>query len=129
MALGWKDVETRSWPTAVRGEVAIHAACTTAGFKQVDEADWPTKSLFAHVLGVPFDRWASELPRGVIVAKGNLVDCRATEEWRKELLGQLAYGDFSDGRFGHLYEDLQPVRSLRVRGYQGFFNVNRSVLL
>jgi len=64
VALGYKDIENRKWPTKFRGPVLIHAG------KGMDE--W-TEQLRAKYGELPFD--PKELPRGGIVGIMTITDC------------------------------------------------------
>lgn len=69
---GWKDVENRSWRTAYRGPIAIHASRTPA-WRGWDELDR---------LGAPHP-FADELSWGAVVGVVDLVDIteRADSPW------------------------------------------------
>lgn len=135
VAIGAKRIETRSWSTGYRGPLAIHAAKT-----------W-NKELNALRLSDPF--WQTlrdggwerchELPRGGIVGVVKLIDCRPTDQLVESLLTEggdgddreLAFGNFSSGRFGWLFEDSgrRLTRMLPWRGSQGFFEVPDNLIL
>jgi len=113
IALGLKTYETRSWPTSYRGPLAIHAA-----------KHKPVTSLmlagFLADAGVKCDR---DLPLGGIVAIAELVACVPTDGMNGYLSGrELAFGDYSPGRFAWRLEGIRPVGFAPCRGYQGFWN-------
>lgn len=87
---GRKRFETRSWSTAHRGGVAIHAA---KGWSAGDRD-------LAREFGLDPDA----LPRGVVLGYAHIVavaaaeDVRAGLQWAEDYL-ELAYGDFDDGRY------------------------------
>lgn len=104
IAVGAKHYETRSWWTRHRGPLAIHAgmALDISGLEQTRLIE---KALRLHGF-----RELLDLPHGLVVAVGQLVEVRRAEHLRSGLgREQLAFGDFSDGRFAW---DLVDVRRL-----------------
>ena len=67
IARGEKPIENRTWPTAYRGPLAIHAGTSRAWLEADDEAERP---------GMAF---------GAIVATAQLVDCVRVAELPPEL--------------------------------------------
>lgn len=119
MAFGEKRFETRGYPTAAKGQLAIHAA------KKQD------RDCLALCLEEPFTsalilggiETISDLPFGAVVAIGKLVGCHKVEDVRDSLSAkERAFGDYRDGRFAwefELTERLEiPVPAL---GKQGFW--------
>lgn len=135
MAIGAKRIETRSWATSYRGELAIHAGkglgpvggkrglydqCYTPPFLEVLEpfmtGDWELADMIIPYIDPGL------LPRGAIVAVVNLIGCEPT--WsivedqgarRATNIGLLdwpltdlecAFGDYSPGRYGWLTTNL-----------------------
>jgi hypothetical protein len=90
VAIGIKQWETRSWPTSVRGEVAIHAAKGFPGwakeFARSEQAEGRLPQ--------------GHLPLGAVVCIAELVECRQTKTLAPEI-GEIEtmYGDYSEGRF------------------------------
>lgn len=101
MALGVKRIETRSWSTALRGPLAIHAS---KGMPV-----WAKD--FALVDAYPYLHHEPEwFPRGAIVATAILADVVPVERLRAGLSEREAFfGDYSDGRFGWIFEDVRAV--------------------
>ena len=66
MALGMKKIETRHWPTCYRGPLLIHAA------KKIIQ--WPSIDIQSLFDGIAFQ--PSDLPRGVLLCRVDLVDCK-----------------------------------------------------
>jgi hypothetical protein len=96
ITLGEKRYETRTWRTAHRGRVAIHAG-------------WRLPRDVRIVLGMPpfFDvlsrhgiREFGQLARGAIVGVAELVDCVPTETLEQEVDGTVEeqFGDFQPRR-------------------------------
>lgn len=110
MALGLKRVETRQWSIRHRGLVAIHAA--KRWNRELEE--------FAERMGVGL-----ELPRGAIVAVGNLVEVWPTDHMNTEALGQEAeWGNYAPGRFAWVFREIRALAvPIPFKGMQGMFNV------
>lgn len=94
--------ETRHWPLAHRGWLAVHA--TKNIVRDIDP-------LFHDIAGGKFGPyWPRELPRGAIIGAVNMVACRRTEDVMAEMAEYTARngsqlpddyfcGNFSPGRF------------------------------
>lgn len=124
VADGLKKVETRSWVTNYRGPIAIHAAARPLtsierglvyiwGCRGIVPTDWASKV---------FDRG---LPLGCVIATGHLVDCIPAVEMLNGLSAREdEFGDFSDGRWGWMLDDVVRLeKPIRCRGRQGLFDV------
>src|SRR5688572_29785081 len=74
VAIGAKQIETRSWKTAHRGPLAIHAA---KGFPKAAKEICRQQPFNQALLDAGF-MWFDQLPVGCIVAVCHLVDVRAT---------------------------------------------------
>ena len=61
------------------------------------------------------------LPMGCLVASAELVDCIPVEEAADAHPDQIPFGDFSPGRWAHIYEDIRPLDCRPLRGRQRFF--------
>ena len=124
MACGAKMVETRGWGTHVRGTVYIHAAKTLRGIAPYigrlpveGDEQGPMES----ALGLKSFEWKRKLPFGQIIAVGELVDCQSA--WRALAVFPLQkpFGDYTEGRYGHIYHGLRAIEPIPYRGAQGFF--------
>jgi len=94
MALGYKQVETRSWKTQYRGPLAIHAA---KGFPSAARQ-------FAEVERA-IGRVPARIPRGAVVCIIDLVDCQPTEDVALRISGlERHLGDYAPGRWAWLFE-------------------------
>lgn len=126
VAIGQKSIETRSWSTAYRGVLAIHAAkgfpryclelCTEEPFRDV---------LRSHRLLI------REMPLGAIVAVARLTAVERTESIRlfgyagiPMLPHEMEFGDYSDHRFGWVLADVRrlPV-PVPCKGALGLWDV------
>jgi hypothetical protein len=118
IALGEKQFETRSWQTAYRGELAIHAGMgidTTACRQE------PFKSALARH-GFTVDN----LPRGAIIATSRLAGCyevtqaAADEGWPGG--NELVFGDYTPGRYAWKLEDVTALaRPIPAKGRLSFW--------
>lgn len=120
LAAGIKENETRSWPTKYRGPIAIHAAIKEAlsGLAQIPE---PTALKIMEALDCGWD----EMPRGAIIATGELVDCiRITPELVATLSpDELALGDYTPGRYAWKLANVRRLPDpVPVKGKQGLWN-------
>lgn len=132
MACGAKHLETRPWNTKVRGRVCIHAAQTRTGILDLhNEACNPHDNTglklvvaMEKALNLPFGYWREKLPFGAIIAEGEIYDTATAAEGLARFPDQELFGDFSPGRFVHLYRDLKPITPVPFKGKQGFFFTN-----
>jgi len=123
IAIGAKQFETRSWATNYRGPLAIHAAkkqdreclslCKTEPFRSV-------------LVDAGFER-IGDLPFGSIIAIGTLMACVPTQKLVKEFdqrsrQNELAFGDFSSGRFGWQIGHVRRIEAVPVAGRQGLWD-------
>lgn len=120
VAWGNKRVETRSWATAYRGELAIHAS-----------KRW-TRDLIETCHDSPFSERIlqhgspASLPRGAVVAVVQLIAVRRTEEVEPRLDDEeVDFGDYTPGRFAWFLGDARPlVEPYPLRGHQGLFDLS-----
>jgi hypothetical protein len=120
IALGAKRIETRSWTTNYRGPLAIHAAKSFPMGAQAQCA-LPIFHDALHLHGYPPE---PRLPRGVIVATCELIAVKLISResfgWQWEgptgrlhsypyTERELAFGDFSPGRYAWLLADVKPL--------------------
>jgi hypothetical protein len=134
MAVGAKRIETRGYATAVRGEVAIHAA------KHWDDTCQSTliSEACQQALGVIEGRghvafFKQHLPFGCVVAVLNLDRCITTTgvlAWVVHPLTnqERSFGNYESGRYAWLTSGVrrlaQPVPCV---GRQGFFHLPAEV--
>lgn len=125
LALGLKKFETRSWSTAYRGPICIHAALDSGPERR---AAWAAmhaddRAVFA-AAGYHF---LKALPLMQPVAVAELFDVVPVEA--EELTGlpsvERRWGDYRPGRFAWLLRDIRPVTTswpVAVSGYQGLWH-------
>ncbi len=112
IAWGEKQYETRSWGTAYRGDLAIHA-----GKKCV-----PNATLW-HETMRKYD--FKNLPSGVIVAIARLETVirmdRNILAWISDK--EYAHGDWDEGRWAWLLVDIRPLKEpIPAKGKQGLWD-------
>jgi len=124
MALGLKTIETRGKRTHYRGLVAIHAVKKWDG-EILGIIDALPKRIMNPICDA---HWilGSGLPRGCIVAIGNLVDCLGTN-WQhprdvnvvplifqqypqRDTPVERALGNYEPGRYGWVFDDIKPLK-------------------
>ena len=121
VANGEKKIDTRSWRTSYRGQLAIHASK-----KITDEA----KQKFYN------DRYFGEslkklgvtnrgmLTTGAILAEVRLVDVVRTEDTVESLSEkEIAFGDYTPGRWAWIFDSLVAFPSpVETKGGLGLWN-------
>ena len=152
VAIGAKRIETRSWATKYRGPLLIHAAAGLGpvggirGFTELLGQTAFTRALEPHYgydYTLPAFGLLDCLPFGAIVGQVNQIDCVATwPNWatagpwftaaRGEQTWQVpppvgsaerAFGDYTPGRWAHLYADARPLATpIPARGQLGLWN-------
>jgi len=112
---GGKTVENRSWPTQLRGTIALHAGRSmepedVAGFfKFIEEralaGSWLQRGE------------VDNLPRGAVVGLVDIVDCvrNSPSPW-------------FEGPYGFVLENPRPIMPIPCRGAQKFFDLPPDVL-
>lgn len=135
---GAKKIETRSWPTKVRGTVAIHAAK-----RPFNTSSYLDRELhpFANALGLPDIYSFNKLPLGCILGTVEIIevypivsqtniDGRPLEaafyddDVRVSVTGnELLFGGYTPGRYAWILDN--PVmfdKPIPAIGRQGFWN-------
>jgi len=107
---GRKQFETRSWSTGTRERIAIHASKGMPG--------WAKDA--AREFGLDHEA----LPRGAIIGFVTIVRCSAVESVRDTLSEyELAYGDYSDGRYAWLLDAPEQIQPVPMSGALGLWPV------
>jgi len=136
VVVGAKRIETRSWSTSFRGQIAIHAAKAFPGeAKRLCESrllcrafGWPASpsSLSQEWLDDNAAR-IKALPLGCVLATANLVNCVETEAILRYVQPfseqEEAFGNYGPKRFGFLLENvIQLAAPWPVRGSLGLWD-------
>jgi hypothetical protein len=117
IADGHKCFETRSWSTAYRGNIAIHASKRW----QRDQKAILNQLVMQHS---ELSKYAVyEFPFGCVVAACRLVNVHRVESVRDGLSEiERALGDYSDGRFAWELEIVKlPSAPIPAKGMQGIW--------
>ena len=130
VACGAKRIETRSWSTAYRGPLAIHAAkAFPRDCRETAEFDFHFRRFlieagYVHRFG-GID--VSTLERGAIVATCRVVRCARTELIVSQISDQeRAFGDYSSGRWAWLLNDIVRLpEPITARGALGLWEWER----
>jgi hypothetical protein len=118
IALGAKRLETRSWRTNYRGEIAIHAGKGWPLSPHLRED--PALAAIAEQFGITY----ADHPRGAIIAIATLRDVVSiTREFPIEA-HERACGDFTPGRYAWSLTNVRPLPEIvRCNGAQGLWTV------
>jgi hypothetical protein len=128
VAFGAKLIETRSWSTAYRGQIAIHAAKAFPSEARRLCGRFP----FSEVLTRHGVLRTSELPLGAIIATATLADCVRFTASLDAVLAvskgrtahEEAFGDFTPGRYGFMLRRVQRLATpIPCRGALGLWEV------
>lgn len=116
--------ETRHWATNVRGRVAIHAAKV--------QPDWEMRREYSVLLRRAGLEWG-RLPYGKIVGTLKLIDCKPTTDIDQDRHPwQLAWGDYSAGRYAWVFSDMgRRILECPIpwKGKQGWFEIPDDLII
>ena len=129
MRLGLKTVETRSWPTSYRGELAICAAKREPDWRWLELAT--AKGFFGSWEPLKNRDWFHPGCVLCVVELFEYFDIRQSELLREERLADAGigereelFGNYGFGRYGWKTRNLAPLRKpVPVVGRQGLFNL------
>jgi len=135
-----KKYETRSWATAYRGPIAIHAAAKPLKECVGEIRDYKTlREICTALLPIIYrqdacyrdwqdiaeelNRGTLLLPRRAIICVGELEACHLiTEEFRaKQKPRELALGDWTVGRYAWEIVKRRPCLPITINGAQGLW--------
>jgi activating signal cointegrator 1 len=131
VAIGENRIETRSWPTSYRGQLAIH---TARSFPR-EARELCAEAPFREVLAEHGFTDRRQLPTGVIIAHTRLDDvvafdddsaARFRAQSRRGLLPrhEVDFGDVSRGRYGFVLSHVRPLAEpIAARGTLGLWEV------
>jgi hypothetical protein len=123
VACGHKRVETRSWPTSYRGQIAIHAAKVIPPYAQEILDDDEHIAFCLEESGIK----PKDLPLGKIVAHGLLTNCLLmtadlVDRCEIERPKEFDLGDWSVGRYAWILSDVQRIwPPIPWKGAQGLW--------
>lgn len=139
VAIGAKKWETRSWATKYTGPLAIHAAACAPKVPDGDDLfdEWLLWERFHAVLRGAGYRCpgahrtdGAPLPRGVVVAVVNMVQCRPVDAVRDTIgVFERTFGNYTDGRWAWQLEDVrQVVPPIPYRGRQQLWRLPDEIM-
>lgn len=117
IACGAKTIETRSWATSHRGEIAIHAALADA------KADPRFMDICESVFF--YSRYGLHMPKGKVIAIATLTDCIVMtkdmiDKLSESVRGQneLFFGIWDVGRYAWMLSNVRMIEPVPARGMQ-----------
>lgn len=135
VVMGKKMIETRSWNTNHRGPILIHASKRMdAGQRQLLKKE-PFKTAVTEI---------KDLPLGKILGKVDIIQTSTTEffkqcseaiplrkRWNeKEWKDELAFGDYSPGRYGWLLDKaIEFSHQPTINGARGLWDLDYRICL
>lgn len=119
VAKGWKQYETRDWPTNHRGLIVIHAGRKPKGKQELREHDKVVAS-FKDLLN-------EDCPYSAVVAIAELTDViLMTEEFiNQQCPTELRCGDWKIGRYAFKLENVRPLAPIPATGKQGLWKFDQ----
>lgn len=138
IAMGWKRIETRGYRTRFRGPLAICSARTTTGVDVAARGDRAGHGMAWRHLFFLDNRGLAQifrdLPRGVVLATCDLIDCIPAAQAKEQLLQdkdtgggwiERQLGDYREGRWAWQLANVQRLEvPVHVYGRQGLFDVH-----
>ncbi len=114
---GIKKIETRSWATKYRGEIYIHASLKQEKYNNVE-----FNKIIENLTFMP----------GYILFKANLVDCvymtkEYIEDMKKNNYTEYLCGDFKEGRYGWVIDNVEIIKPIKSKGELGIWNYYKPV--
>jgi activating signal cointegrator 1 len=126
VATGEKTIETRGWRTNYRGLVAVHAA---KGFPRWAK-DLIFQDYFKESLATHHYLENAQLPTGAIIGFVKIENCFSTafiRQTQSDNEKELAFGDYSTGRWGWILTEPRTVKPVQCRGALGLWEVPKEV--
>jgi hypothetical protein len=121
IALGVKEIETRSWPTKVRGDLVICSAK-----KKVDASLYPLNYLAVRTY---FEKDIDLLEvKGYALCIVDIYDCIQIDKSNTPFGSEHMWGDYSEGRFGWKLRNVRRIKPVPIKGGQGFFYIDKNII-
>ncbi len=117
VVMGHKTIETRSWATAYRGPLLIHASKGTSGMIFCDQ---PVFKKYLENIELPFGSIIGEVTLESIVQITDLA-------MNDDMIGQLTleekiFGDYTTGRYAWMLKNAIPLtQPVPARGLPGLW--------
>ena len=120
VAIGAKQIETRSWSTVYRGPLAIHAAKEMPPEAVRQSFSEPFYSALR--MKENGDRWP--MPKGAIIAVCDLVDMARITADNAPPEPERSFGNYTPGRWGWCLANIRRLpQPIPYRGHQGIRDV------
>ena len=104
VVMGVKQIETRSWSTAYRGPLLIHASKGKAG--EIFASEPPFKKYIPDFKQLPFGYILGKVTLIDVIRIGTGVLFNTSDEIMNKLtMEEKAFGDYTPGRFAWLLQD------------------------
>jgi hypothetical protein len=127
IALNEKRYETRSWATNYRGPIAIHCGVSRKPWHMDLAFKEPFLSALKPLHSRAFGTLGMRLHLGQILAIGNLVDCIEITPRFALSENELAFGDYTPGRFAWILEDVhQLAKPIPAKGMQRLWSFDET---
>ncbi len=119
VAKGYKQYETRDWPTNHRGPIAIHAGRKPKGKQELREHD--------KVLASFKDLLNEDCPYSSVIAIAELTDvfCMTDEFIKQQSSTELRCGNWAVGRYAFKLENVRAIAPIPATGKQGLWKWNQ----
>jgi hypothetical protein len=119
VAKGWKQYETRDWPTNHRGLIVIHAGRKPKGKQELREHDKVVAS-FKDLLN-------EDCPYSSVIAIAELTDviCMTEEFIKEQSPTELRCGNWAVGRYAFKLENVRPLAPISATGKQGLWKFDQ----
>lgn len=116
---GYKQYETRDWPTSYRGSIAIHAGRKPKGKQELREHDKVVTSFD--------DLLTEDCPYSSVIAIAQLTDViLMTEEFiSQQSQTELRCGNWQVGRYAFKLENVRAIAPISAKGSQGLWKWNQ----
>lgn len=123
VAMGVKRIEVRSWQTAYRGDLLIHASLRKPPRRMA--AYYESATYFKNYI-----HNVNHLPYGAIIGQVRLTDIHSTdtllmqpELFEGDRLRELAFDDFGPNRYGWMLDEARMFRyNLPMKGTLGLWD-------
>ena len=120
IACGAKMIETRSWSTEYRGEIAIHA-----GLADVKTAKTDREFLDICESAFYYSGYGLYMPRGKVIAIATLADCAVMTQPMIDKLGESVrgqneqmFGFWEVGRYAWMLRNVRRIEPVAAKGRQ-----------
>lgn len=127
MAIDVKRVETRGWNTNYRGWVAIHAS---KGFPSNCKALCYTSPFAGALVGAGYNK-PEDLPRGMILAVTEIIECRRTDDLWAAInpnSDEREFGDYSHGRYAIFTRGVRRLKQpITIKGALSIWRLSNPI--